>query len=383
MPLGSAIVSAGQATVNVLFMTGGTSHIISAHYSGDANNVPSISTALVQNVAAGLTATTTTLSVSSNPIFSGETVALTATLTGAQPTGLITFKDNTTVLGSAALSANNTATLNATFTTAGPHNLTASYSGDTSNTASTSAPLALNYVTATVNYYHNDIAGTPQAETDALGAVVWKESYRPYGDPMQPPAADNNIWYAGKSYETDTGLSYLGARYYDPLIGRFMGVDPVGYQEDNLHSFNRYAYGNNNPNKFVDPDGRIVQPLLIIATVLATGYAIKHFLLDKAAETMKSKFEVGSNTADAVSSQKDPDIDKKMNNNQEQDIQNYKDTVEVHKEGVDLLRSTIVKSKIDPAKDAIKETFSKNTKKMIDRVENTVESLETARGSSK
>lgn len=40
------------------------------------------------------------------------------------------------------------------------------------------------------------------------------------------------------------------------MLGRFMGIDPVGVNETNLHSHNRYAYGNNNPYKFVDPDGR-------------------------------------------------------------------------------------------------------------------------------
>jgi uncharacterized protein RhaS with RHS repeats len=55
----------------------------------------------------------------------------------------------------------------------------------------------------------------------------------------------------------------MGARYYDPVIGRFMGVDPVGFQEGNVHSFNRYAYANNNPYKFVDRDGR--HPILAIA----------------------------------------------------------------------------------------------------------------------
>jgi hypothetical protein len=35
-----------------------------------------------------------------------------------------------------------------------------------------------------------------------------------------------------------------------------MGVDPVGFQENNLHSFNRYVYANNNPYKYVDPDGK-------------------------------------------------------------------------------------------------------------------------------
>jgi uncharacterized protein RhaS with RHS repeats len=48
----------------------------------------------------------------------------------------------------------------------------------------------------------------------------------------------------------------MGARYYDPVIGRFMGVDPVGFQENNIHSFNRYAYANNNPYRYIDRDGK-------------------------------------------------------------------------------------------------------------------------------
>ena len=46
----------------------------------------------------------------------------------------------------------------------------------------------------------------------------------------------------------------MQARYYDPVIGRFYSNDPVGFK--GVHSFNRYAYANNNPYKYVDPDGR-------------------------------------------------------------------------------------------------------------------------------
>jgi uncharacterized protein RhaS with RHS repeats len=45
----------------------------------------------------------------------------------------------------------------------------------------------------------------------------------------------------------------MQARYYDPVIGRFYSNDPVGFRD--VHSFNRYAYANNNPYKYVDPDG--------------------------------------------------------------------------------------------------------------------------------
>jgi len=45
-------------------------------------------------------------------------------------------------------------------------------------------------------------------------------------------------------------------RYYDPAVGRFLSVDPETASSANGGNFNRYWYGNNNPYKFVDPDGR-------------------------------------------------------------------------------------------------------------------------------
>ena len=86
----------------------------------------------------------------------------------------------------------------------------------------------------------------------------------------------NQIGFAGKPFDDQTGLSYKGARYYNPVIGRFMGVDPLGFQENNIHSFNRYAYANNNPYKFVDPDGRspllAAIPIGLGALVIGGGY---------------------------------------------------------------------------------------------------------------
>jgi uncharacterized protein RhaS with RHS repeats len=48
----------------------------------------------------------------------------------------------------------------------------------------------------------------------------------------------------------------MSARYYNPTLGRFISPDPVHYVEGNIHSFNRYAYANNNPMRYIDPDGR-------------------------------------------------------------------------------------------------------------------------------
>jgi RHS repeat-associated protein len=108
----------------------------------------------------------------------------------------------------------------------------------------------------TITYYHNDFAGNPLAATDESGNLLWKENYRPYGEQVKKEdGGTNSDWFTGKPYESSTGLSYFGARHYDPAIGRFMGIDPQGVVETNIHSFNRYGYGNNNPYKFVDPDG--------------------------------------------------------------------------------------------------------------------------------
>ncbi|MDG4558490.1 MAG: RHS repeat-associated core domain-containing protein [Candidatus Contendobacter sp.] len=110
----------------------------------------------------------------------------------------------------------------------------------------------------TITYFHNDPSGSPVAATDANGNLLWKETYRPYGERLLNGAGPdaNRLWFTGKPQDPDTGLSYLGARYYSPQLGRFMGIDPKAVDPGDPHSFNRYAYGNNNPYKFVDPDGR-------------------------------------------------------------------------------------------------------------------------------
>jgi RHS repeat-associated protein len=127
----------------------------------------------------------------------------------------------------------------------------------------------------TVHFY-NDIAGTPQMAVDAVsGQVLWKETYRPYGERINNSPASatgkgqNELYFHGKQAETlnnGVTIQYFGARYTMPgLTDRFTSVDPVHFQESSVHSFNRYAYGNNNPYRFVDPDGNapVWAPMMI------------------------------------------------------------------------------------------------------------------------
>jgi RHS repeat-associated protein len=56
-----------------------------------------------------------------------------------------------------------------------------------------------------------------------------------------------------------TGLYYYGARYYDPTIGRLISPDTLVPSPANPQSLNRYSYCLNNPLKYVDPSGHVVE----------------------------------------------------------------------------------------------------------------------------
>ena len=63
-------------------------------------------------------------------------------------------------------------------------------------------------------------------------------------------------------------------RYYDPAIGRFLSVDPVGPLSNPINHFGRYHYAFNNPYRFTDPDGR--NPLLKLGVDFAIETGIQY-----------------------------------------------------------------------------------------------------------
>ena len=106
-----------------------------------------------------------------------------------------------------------------------------------------------------MNYQHTDGLGSLVAVTDIAGTVVRRERNTPYGEPADGTWA-NGHGYTGHQNDAATKLVYMQRRYYDPMIGRFLSVDPVTAHVDSGSNFNRYWYANNNPYKFTDPDGR-------------------------------------------------------------------------------------------------------------------------------
>ena len=106
-------------------------------------------------------------------------------------------------------------------------------------------------------YYLTDHQDSTIALVDASGARLASYAYDPYGATRAigggPSgemnfASDNPYRYTGGYRDTETGLYKLGARYYDPALGRFTQPDPTGQDP-------HYTYARNNPVNFVDPNG--------------------------------------------------------------------------------------------------------------------------------
>ncbi|BDU19972.1 RHS repeat-associated core domain-containing protein [Dyella sp. GSA-30] len=107
----------------------------------------------------------------------------------------------------------------------------------------------------TVTYVYTDPQGTSLAEADAQGNITATFDYAPYGT-IALGAPPNGPGYTGHVDDPETNLIYMQHRYYDAAIGRFVSVDPVSPKAANVFAFNRYDYANDNPARYIDPDGR-------------------------------------------------------------------------------------------------------------------------------
>ncbi len=136
-PLGTAPLSAGQATFATTMLPLGTSQVV-ASYGGDTLNSSGASAPFPVTVDAAQTSTS--LVVAPSGSLYGASVGLTATVTGTgSPTGTVTFTDTSTnaTLGTGTLSGGS-ASLSVSTLAVGLHAITAMYNGDTNNASSTS-----------------------------------------------------------------------------------------------------------------------------------------------------------------------------------------------------------------------------------------------------
>jgi len=111
-------------------------------------------------------------------------------------------------------------------------------------------PLAMSRSGA-VLYYHADGLGTITSLTDGSGSAQAAYTYDSFGKPLLGSSITNPFRYTGRELDSETGLYYFRARYYDSGIGRFMSEDPLGTSG----GFNLFEYVLNDPINLYDPSG--------------------------------------------------------------------------------------------------------------------------------
>ncbi|WBW98142.1 S8 family serine peptidase [Oceanirhabdus sp. W0125-5] len=92
--------------------------------------------------------------------------------------------------------------------------------------------------------------------TDENGNVIKNYKYDAFGNELSIDSNDTNPFrYGGEYFDSETGLYYLRARYYDPKIGRFTTEDSYWGKDSDPLSLNLYTYCTNNPVMYLDPSG--------------------------------------------------------------------------------------------------------------------------------
>jgi RHS repeat-associated protein len=152
-------------------------------------------------------------------------------------------------------------------------------SGTTTYVYDAAGQLASEYSTAAPafsgrRYLTTDHLGTTRIITDASGNPAECHDYHPFGAEVTFSSGNSRYGlgcyatasleepgFTGKERDSETGLDYFGARYFSGAQGRFTSVDPVLMAPERLRDpqqLNLYVYARNNPLKYIDPTGTII-----------------------------------------------------------------------------------------------------------------------------
>ena len=120
------------------------------------------------------------------------------------------------------------------------------------------------------SYYVADHLGSTRSLVGGEGAVTAAYDYWPYGKVLASSGAGTTHFrFTGHERDAESGLDYMLARPYAYDVGRFLRPDPM---QDAYPGISPYSYANNNPLKYVDPDGQL--PNFVIGAVAGAGLDI-------------------------------------------------------------------------------------------------------------
>ena len=128
-------------------------------------------------------------------------------------------------------------------------------------------------------FYEKNLHGDVVAVYNAAGTKLISYAYNAWGEFVttyhnggdNTTAVNNPYLYRGYYYDSDLGLYYLQSRYYDPTTSRFINADDCLGANQDILSYNLYAYCSNNPIKYVDPSGHSMI-LIALAVGVVAGF---------------------------------------------------------------------------------------------------------------
>ena len=140
------------------------------------------------------------------------------------------------------------------------------------------------------------VLGSTSAITDANGSLSQHVLYFAYGEQFVDEhrnSTNSPYLFNGKEYDEETGRYYYGARYYDPRVSLWIGVDPMAGK---YPVSSPYAYCINNPIILVDPDGRDIEPTFYLGENNENSRKYFQQIIDKGLEgQFVSYFAKGQN----------------------------------------------------------------------------------------
>ncbi|MFD8603260.1 polymorphic toxin-type HINT domain-containing protein [Streptomyces globisporus] len=137
-----------------------------------------------------------------------------------------------------------------------------------------------------LSFTAGDHHGTGELAIDAATGAVSQRRFDPYGVDR---GTASGTWpgekgYVGGTIDKSTGLTHLGAREYDAVIGKFISVDPV-IDHTLPQQINGYAYANNTPVTLADPSGLAIPECLQGLLVCQGGIPVSSNKPDKPSST--------------------------------------------------------------------------------------------------
>jgi len=147
----------------------------------------------------------------------------------------------------------------------------------------------------TSKFFHTDGIGSIRRLTDDTGTITDGYSHTAFGEQIGHTGADPQRYsFAGEPLDPNTGFQYHRARWMDPGLARFAGLDPFEGLISRPSTLHRYLYAENSPLNRRDPTGRMtvgesLTVAAIVGTIASMSFAVAHYATSSAPVIVSSE----------------------------------------------------------------------------------------------